>query len=66
MRAQNWMRARLNTPDWLWTRWSAQYGEDIARAIAEAHGKEAPLDITLKSEALPIPKARPCSACRAA
>src|ERR1700691_3462816 len=21
---------RLNTPDWLWTRWSAQYGEDGA------------------------------------
>ena len=26
---------RLNTPDWLWERWSAQYGEDIARAIAD-------------------------------
>ena len=41
--------ARLNTPDWLWSRWSTQYGEDIARAIAVAHGQEAPLDITLKS-----------------
>src|ERR1700744_2691912 len=39
---------RLNTPDWLWMRWSAQYGEDTARAIAQAHAKEAPLDITLK------------------
>src|SRR5471032_2476829 len=25
-------RPRLNTPDWLWTRWSAQYGNDVARA----------------------------------
>jgi 16S rRNA (cytosine967-C5)-methyltransferase len=41
--------ARLNTPDWLWTRWSAQYGEAVARAIAAAHGKEAPLDIMLKN-----------------
>jgi len=40
--------ARLNTPDWLWERWSAQYGEAVARAIAGAHSKEAPLDIRLK------------------
>ena len=40
--------ARLNTPDWLWDRWSAQYGEAVARSIAEAHGKEAPLNIRLK------------------
>ena len=47
---------RLNTPDWLWTRWSAQYGEDTARAIAEAHGKEAALDITLKSADMAHPE----------
>jgi 16S rRNA (cytosine967-C5)-methyltransferase len=41
---------RLNTPDWLWTRWSAQYGEDVARAIVAAHGQEAPLDIRLKQD----------------
>jgi len=29
--------ARLCTPDWLWTRWVAQYGEETTRAIAEAH-----------------------------
>ncbi len=40
---------RLNTPDWLWERWNAQYGEETARAIAVAHTREAPLDITLKS-----------------
>ena len=44
---------RLNTPDWLWQRWSAQYGEEITRAIAVAHQSEAKLDISLKdSEAL--------------
>jgi 16S rRNA (cytosine967-C5)-methyltransferase len=44
---------RLNTPDWLWQRWSAQYGEDIAAAIARAHQKEAPLDISLKHATVP-------------
>jgi 16S rRNA (cytosine967-C5)-methyltransferase len=42
--------ARLNTPDWLWQSWSRAYGEDRTRAIAEAHLKEAPLDLTLRSE----------------
>lgn len=41
--------ARLCTPDWLWTRWLGQYGEETTRAIAEAHLKQAPLDIVLKS-----------------
>ena len=48
--------ARLNTPDWLWQRWSAQYGEDVARAIALAHQSEAPLDITLKHSADAMPE----------
>jgi 16S rRNA (cytosine967-C5)-methyltransferase len=47
---------RLNTPDWLWARWGAQYGEDSARAIATAHGQEAPLDIVLKREAAAHPQ----------
>jgi len=34
---------RLDTPPWLWASWG-----DTARAIAEAHQKEAPLDVTLK------------------
>jgi 16S rRNA (cytosine967-C5)-methyltransferase len=51
-------RSRLNTPDWLWTRWSAQYGNDIARAIAESHAREAPLDITLKSDGVVFPESR--------
>lgn len=43
--------ARLTTPDWLWQSWSAAYGEETARAIAEAHLKEPPLDITAKEDA---------------
>ncbi len=40
--------ARLNTPEWLWQSWAAAYGEERARAIAIAHLKEAPLDVTLR------------------
>jgi 16S rRNA (cytosine967-C5)-methyltransferase len=43
--------ARLNTPDWLWHSWSRTYGEATARAIAAAHLKEAPLDLTLRADA---------------
>lgn len=39
--------ARLNTPDWLWESWCAAYGETTTRAIALAHLREAPLDLTL-------------------
>ncbi len=42
--------ARLNTPDWLWQSWSRAYGEERARAIAGAHLKEAPLDLTLRED----------------
>ena len=42
--------ARINTPDWLWSRWVAYWGETRARAIAEAHLIEPPLDLTVKSE----------------
>ena len=42
-------RERLSTPDWLWTRWSAQYGAATARQIARAHQREATIDIVLKS-----------------
>jgi 16S rRNA (cytosine967-C5)-methyltransferase len=36
---------RLDTPSWLWTSWGTN-----ARAIAEAHQHEAPLDLTLGPE----------------
>lgn len=46
-------RERLSTPDWLWQRWTAQYGKDGARAIARAHLTEAPLDIVVKGDGYP-------------
>ena len=42
-------RERLSTPDWLWSRWTAQYGAGTARVIARAHQQAAPVDIVLKS-----------------
>jgi 16S rRNA (cytosine967-C5)-methyltransferase len=42
--------ARLNTPDWLWRSWSRAYGGETARAIATAHLKEAPLDLTVRED----------------
>ncbi len=38
--------ARLDTPAWLWSAWQGAHG--AARAIAEAHRAEAPLDLSLK------------------
>jgi 16S rRNA (cytosine967-C5)-methyltransferase len=38
----------LNTPDWLWPRWTSHYGETAARAIACAHREIPPLDLTLR------------------
>lgn len=49
--AANQDAARLNTPDWLWQRWSKAYGDATARNIAEAHQTEAPLDVTVKVSA---------------
>ena len=40
--------AALNVPDWLWPRWVAHYGDATARAIAAAHLRVPPLDLTLK------------------
>ena len=42
--------ARLNTPDWLWTRWATYYGKTHAHAIAAANMIEPPLDLTVKSD----------------
>ncbi|MBV8775807.1 MAG: RsmB/NOP family class I SAM-dependent RNA methyltransferase [Alphaproteobacteria bacterium] len=41
----------LNTPGWLWESWARQYGSETARAIATAHLREAPLDLTLRGDA---------------
>ena len=43
--------ARLNTPDWLWDALASAYGAETAKAIAEAHLAEPPLDLTLKDSA---------------
>ncbi|MGI9408302.1 MAG: RsmB/NOP family class I SAM-dependent RNA methyltransferase [Hyphomicrobiaceae bacterium] len=43
--------AVLNTPDWLMARWSAAYGSDVARQIADAHAGEPALDLSVKSSA---------------
>ena len=41
---------RLNTPNWLWDAWTAAYGEDVCRQIAEAHAIEPHLDITVAQD----------------
>ena len=40
---------RLNTPNWLWHRWCADYGEGTTRKIAAAHLAEPLLDISVKT-----------------
>ena len=42
--------ARLNTPKWLWDSWAAAYGEARARAIAEQHQVEPPLDLSVRGD----------------
>ena len=41
---------RLNTPDWLWQSWCDAYGPARCRAIAEAHLREPPLDLSVVSD----------------
>jgi 16S rRNA (cytosine967-C5)-methyltransferase len=42
--------ARVNTPDWLWSRWASYWGEARAHAIAEVNLTEPPLDLTVKDD----------------
>jgi 16S rRNA (cytosine967-C5)-methyltransferase len=42
--------ARINTPDWLWSRWVTYWGKDRAQRIADAHLVEPPLDLTVKGD----------------
>ncbi len=37
---------RIDTPGWMWRGWERNCGPDVARAIARAHQKEAPIDLT--------------------
>jgi 16S rRNA (cytosine967-C5)-methyltransferase len=50
-RARTQDAARLSTPYWLWESWSRAYGEASARAIAEVHLTEPPLDIMVRDQA---------------
>jgi len=47
--------AEANTPAWLWRRWCITYGDETARAMAEAHRHEPGLDIAFAG-AVPLPK----------
>jgi 16S rRNA (cytosine967-C5)-methyltransferase len=40
----------LDTPQWLMQRWTATYGSEDARRIAQANGNEAALDLAVKSD----------------
>jgi 16S rRNA (cytosine967-C5)-methyltransferase len=42
--------ARLNMPDWLWPELSQAYGDEAAHAIAQAHGMEAALDLSVAAD----------------
>jgi 16S rRNA (cytosine967-C5)-methyltransferase len=39
-----------NAPTWLWRSWVDAYGKRTARAIAEAHLAEPPLDLTVRED----------------
>jgi 16S rRNA (cytosine967-C5)-methyltransferase len=41
----------LDTPEWLMARWVATYGEETARAIAQANGREPALDLSVNGDA---------------
>lgn len=41
---------RLNTPSWLWERWSKIYGPDAAGRIALAHAQRPALDLSFKEQ----------------
>lgn len=43
----------LNTPGWLWKRWSKAYGEDGALNIAQAHAERPGIDISFKDDPAP-------------
>jgi 16S rRNA (cytosine967-C5)-methyltransferase len=40
----------LDTPEWLFARWTSRYGAGTAHAIAAAHAHEPALDLTVKSD----------------
>jgi 16S rRNA (cytosine967-C5)-methyltransferase len=49
--------SHLNTPDWLWQRWCAAYGEETTRAMASVHAQTPPLDLHYRTLPDPPPQA---------
>ena len=49
--------ARLNTPDWLWRAWCAAHGAETARAVAGAHLREPPLDLSARGDPAAVAEA---------
>jgi len=41
---------KINTPEWLWKSWEKAYGAESCRKIAEAHLREPPLDLSVKTD----------------
>lgn len=41
---------RINTPDWLWDRWTKTYGESASRSLALIHQQEPCLDLSVKAD----------------
>jgi 16S rRNA (cytosine967-C5)-methyltransferase len=42
--------AQLNTPDWLWQRWTKAYGAEAAERIGLSHAERPGLDISVKED----------------
>ncbi len=42
---------RIDTPGWMWRSWERAHGAETTRAIASAHTKEAPIDLTPRDPA---------------
>jgi 16S rRNA (cytosine967-C5)-methyltransferase len=43
-------KPHLNVPQFLWRRWTKNYGKKIAHEIAQAHVVQPPLDLTVKAD----------------
>lgn len=39
---------RLNTPGWLWERWTKTYGEDLTHRMARSHAERPALDLSFR------------------
>jgi len=41
---------KVNTPEWLWKEWTADYGEEVTKQIAATLFNDAPLDISVRKD----------------